>query len=118
MKPLVCLSDSVSSETAFLEDYVLGMGDTLEMTCDMEDHAEPIVWFKDGAVLASSNRTRVGQRILRIINVSYEDSGVYSCRLARSNVLLSNYTIRVTGEPGVGQRVLRGQLSSPCFSGG
>ncbi|XP_029683980.1 fibroblast growth factor receptor 3 isoform X1 [Takifugu rubripes] len=89
-------TDSVSSETAFLEDYVLGVGDTLEMTCDMEDHAEPIVWFKDGAVLASSNRTRVGQRILRIINVSYEDSGVYSCRLARSNVLLSNYTIRVT----------------------
>uniref|UniRef100_A0A674PMS4 Fibroblast growth factor receptor n=1 Tax=Takifugu rubripes TaxID=31033 RepID=A0A674PMS4_TAKRU len=72
------------SETAFLEDYVLGVGDTLEMTCDMEDHAEPIVWFKDGAVLASSNRTRVGQRILRIINVSYEDSGVYSCRLARN----------------------------------
>ncbi|TWW72485.1 Fibroblast growth factor receptor 3 [Takifugu flavidus] len=89
-------ADSVSSETAFLEDYVLGVGDTLEMTCDMEDHAEPVVWFKDGAALASSNRTRVGQRILRIINVSYEDSGVYSCRLARSNVLLSNYTIRVT----------------------
>lgn len=111
MKPLVCVSDSVSSETAFLEDYVLGMGDTLEMTCDMEDHAEPVVWFKDGAVLASSNRTRVGQRILRIINVSYEDSGVYSCRLARSNVLLSNYTIRVTGEPGAGQRVLRGPFS-------
>lgn len=74
------------------------MGDTLEMTCDLEDHPEPVVWFKDGAVLASSNRTRVGQRILRIINVSYEDSGVYSCRLARGNLLLSNYTIRVTGK--------------------
>lgn len=90
--------DSVSSETAFLEDYVLGMGDTLEMSCDLEDHSEPVVWFKDGAGLVPGNRTRLGQRMLRIINVSYEDSGVYSCRLAHSNTLLSNYTIRVTGE--------------------
>ncbi|XP_031729107.1 fibroblast growth factor receptor 3 isoform X5 [Anarrhichthys ocellatus] len=89
-------TDSVSSETAFLEDYVLGIGDTLEMSCDLEDHSEPIVWFKDGAGLVPSNRTRLGQRILCIINVSYEDSGVYSCRLAHSNALLSNYTIRVT----------------------
>ena len=88
----------MSSETAFLEDYVLGMGDTLEMSCDLEDHSEPVVWFKDGAGLVPGNRTRLGQRMLRIINVSYEDSGVYSCRLAHSNTLLSNYTIRVTGE--------------------
>ncbi len=93
----VC-ADSVSSETAFLEDYVLGMGDTLEMSCDLEDHSEPVVWFKDGAGLVPNNRTRLSQRLLRIINVSHEDSGVYSCRLALSNTLLSNYTIRVTGE--------------------
>lgn len=88
----------MSSETAFLEDYVLGMGETLQISCDLDGHSEPGVWFKDGAVLVSSNRTRVGQRMLRIINVSYEDSGVYLCRLARSNKLLSNYTIRVSGE--------------------
>lgn len=92
----------MSSETAFLEDYVLGTGDTLEMPCDLKDHAEPVVWFKDGAALVSSNRTRVGQRMLRIINVSYEDSGVYSCRLAHSNTLLSNRTVRVTGESNEG----------------
>nr|XP_040055692.1 fibroblast growth factor receptor 3-like isoform X1 [Gasterosteus aculeatus aculeatus] len=89
-------TDSVSSETAFLEDDVLGIGDTLEMSCDLEDHSEPVAWFKDGAGLLPSNRTRLGQRVLRVVNVSYEDSGVYSCRLARSNALLSNYTIRVT----------------------
>ncbi|KAL7380788.1 hypothetical protein ABVT39_024118 [Epinephelus coioides] len=72
------------------------MGDTLEMSCDLEDHSEPVVWFKDGAGLVPSNRTRLGQRMLCIINVSYEDSGVYSCRLAHSNTLLGNYTIRVT----------------------
>lgn len=111
-KPFVCFSDSVSNKTAFLED-------TLEMTCDLEDHSEPIVWFKDGAALASSNRTRVGHRILRIINVSYEDSGVYSCRLARSNMLLSNHTIRVTGRECLGGRGVCGGwglLKSPRSS--
>lgn len=88
----------MSSETAFLEDYVLGIGDTLQMPCEMDDPSEPVVWFKDGTGLVSGDRTRVVQRMLRIINVSYEDSGVYSCRLARNNRLLSNYTIRVTGE--------------------
>ncbi|XP_053700255.1 fibroblast growth factor receptor 3 isoform X3 [Synchiropus splendidus] len=89
-------TESVSSEAAFLEDYVLGMGDTFDMACDLDDPSEPIVWYKDGAGLVQTNRTRLGQRLLRIINVSYEDSGVYSCRLAQSNTLLSNYTMRVT----------------------
>uniref|UniRef100_A0A8C5I6N7 Fibroblast growth factor receptor n=1 Tax=Gouania willdenowi TaxID=441366 RepID=A0A8C5I6N7_GOUWI len=89
-------ADSVSSESAYLEDSVVSVGDTLEMSCDLEGPSEPIVWFKDGAGLVPNNRTRPGQRLLRIINVSYEDSGVYSCLLARSNALLSNYTIRVT----------------------
>ncbi|KAK1894572.1 Fibroblast growth factor receptor 3, partial [Dissostichus eleginoides] len=87
---------SGSSESAFLEDHVLGMGENLEIPCDLEDHSEPVVWFKDGAGLVPGNRTRLGQRLLLIINVSYEDSGVYSCRLAQSNTLLSNYTVRVT----------------------
>uniref|UniRef100_A0A3Q2QGC0 Fibroblast growth factor receptor n=1 Tax=Fundulus heteroclitus TaxID=8078 RepID=A0A3Q2QGC0_FUNHE len=89
-------TDSVSSESAFLEDFVLAVGDTLERTCNPEDPSEPVVWSKDGAGLVSGNRTRVGQRVLRIINVSYEDSGVYTCRLARTNALLRNYTVRVT----------------------
>ncbi|KAF0043819.1 hypothetical protein F2P81_002977 [Scophthalmus maximus] len=90
-------ADSVSGETAFLEDYVLGVGDTLEMSCELDDPSQPVAWFKDGRGLAPGNRTRLGQRMLRVINVSYEDSGVYSCRLAHGNALLSNYTIRVTG---------------------
>ncbi|XP_033992132.1 fibroblast growth factor receptor 3 isoform X6 [Trematomus bernacchii] len=94
--PTALPTDSGSSESAFLEDHVLGMGENLEIPCDLEDHSEPVVWFKDGAGLVPGNRTRLGQRLLRIINVSYEDSGVYSCRLAQSNTLLSNYTVRVT----------------------
>ncbi|XP_032402862.1 fibroblast growth factor receptor 3 isoform X6 [Xiphophorus hellerii] len=89
-------TDSVSSETAFLEDFILGMGDTLDMSCNQKDSLEPVIWFKDGIGLLSGNRTRVGQGMLRIINVSYEDSGIYTCRLAHTNTLLNNYTIRVT----------------------
>ncbi|XP_037833570.1 fibroblast growth factor receptor 3 isoform X1 [Kryptolebias marmoratus] len=88
--------DFVSSEAAFSEDYILGVGDMLEMSCDLEGPPQPVVWFKDGAGLAPGNRTRIGQRILRVINVSYDDSGVYTCWLARTNLLLSNFTVRVT----------------------
>uniref|UniRef100_A0A7N8XL56 Fibroblast growth factor receptor n=1 Tax=Mastacembelus armatus TaxID=205130 RepID=A0A7N8XL56_9TELE len=89
-------ADSVSSESAFLEDFVLGVGDTLEMSCEVEDPSQSVVWFKDGARLVLNNRTRLVQRILRIINVSYEDSAVYTCRLALTNMMVSNYTIKVT----------------------
>ncbi|XP_077476250.1 fibroblast growth factor receptor 3 isoform X3 [Stigmatopora argus] len=95
--PVAEPTDAASSEPAFLEDFVLGVGDTLEMSCDPEeDSARPSVWYKDGVALAPDERTRPGQRTLRVVNVSHEDSGVYSCRLARDNRLLSNYTIRVT----------------------
>uniref|UniRef100_A0A8K9UU44 Fibroblast growth factor receptor n=1 Tax=Oncorhynchus mykiss TaxID=8022 RepID=A0A8K9UU44_ONCMY len=48
-----------------------------------------VLWFKDGSGLLPSNRTRVDQRVLRIINVSYEDSGMYSCHVTHDNNLLN-----------------------------
>lgn len=78
------------------KDYVTG--DTLELSCDLADFSKPVVWFRDGASLVPNNRTRVGQRMLRIINMSYEDSGVYSCQTAHNNALVRNYPIRVTGK--------------------
>uniref|UniRef100_A0A8C1VCX4 Fibroblast growth factor receptor n=1 Tax=Cyprinus carpio TaxID=7962 RepID=A0A8C1VCX4_CYPCA len=84
------LLDWVSSEVeVFLEDYVAGVGDTVDLPCTPRDFLVPIVWQKDGDAVSPSNRTRVGQKVLHIINVSYEDSGVYSCRHAHSNSLSS-----------------------------
>uniref|UniRef100_A0A673Y5G5 Fibroblast growth factor receptor n=1 Tax=Salmo trutta TaxID=8032 RepID=A0A673Y5G5_SALTR len=92
----LCLSlspplDSVSGEAVFV-----GTGDTLDLSCNPDGPAQAVLWFKDGSGLLPSNRTRVDQRVLRIINVSYEDSGMYSCHVTHDNNLLSNYTIRVT----------------------
>ncbi|XP_038838639.1 fibroblast growth factor receptor 3-like, partial [Salvelinus namaycush] len=89
--PTVLPTDSV-----FLEDYVVSTGDTLDLSCNPDGPAQAVLWFKDGSGLLPSNRTRVDQRVLRIINVSYEDSGMYSCHVTHDNNLLSNYTIRVT----------------------
>ncbi|TRZ03223.1 hypothetical protein DNTS_023664 [Danionella cerebrum] len=89
-------TDWASSEVeVFLEDYVAGVGDTVVLQCTPHDFLVPIVWQKDGDVVSPSNRTRVGQKVLRIINVSYEDSGVYSCRHGHNSMLLSNYTVKV-----------------------
>ncbi|KAJ8388279.1 hypothetical protein AAFF_G00135400 [Aldrovandia affinis] len=65
----------------------------LDLTCSPQGVVKPITWLKDSVGLSPSNRTRVGQRVLRIINVSYEDSGVYTCR--QGNTLLSNFTVKV-----------------------
>ncbi|XP_066534419.1 fibroblast growth factor receptor 3 [Hoplias malabaricus] len=89
-------SEAELEAKVFLEDYVAGVGDTLDLSCTPPNFLIPIIWQKDGGNVSPSNRTRLGQKMLRIINVSYEDSGVYSCRQAHSNALLSNYTVRVT----------------------
>uniref|UniRef100_A0A8C1RVH2 Fibroblast growth factor receptor n=1 Tax=Cyprinus carpio TaxID=7962 RepID=A0A8C1RVH2_CYPCA len=77
------LKNWVSSEVeVFLDDYVAGVGDTVDLSCTPRDFLVPIVWEKDGNAVSPNNRTRVGQKVLHIINISYEDSGVYSCRHA------------------------------------
>ncbi|XP_015199868.1 fibroblast growth factor receptor 3 isoform X2 [Lepisosteus oculatus] len=94
-KATVKPTDSLSSEAAFLEDFILGIGDTLDLSCGPQGVSQQVAWFKDGAAVLPSNRTRIGQKVLRIINVSYEDSGVYLCRLAHGGALVSNYTVKV-----------------------
>ncbi|RVE56951.1 hypothetical protein OJAV_G00211410 [Oryzias javanicus] len=73
-------TDSASSESSFLEDVVLALGDPLEISCEVEDPSEPVTWFKDDAWLVPPTETRVSnnaahhQRVVRGL-------GVYSVQL-------------------------------------
>uniref|UniRef100_A0A803XLV2 Fibroblast growth factor receptor n=1 Tax=Meleagris gallopavo TaxID=9103 RepID=A0A803XLV2_MELGA len=89
-------------ETAFLEELVFGSGDTIELSCNTQSSSVSVFWFKDGIGIAPSNRTHIGQKLLKIINVSYDDSGLYSCKPRHSNEVLGNFTVRVTDSPSSG----------------
>ena len=90
-------AEYLRSETAFLEELVFGSGDTIELSCNTQGSSVSVFWFKDGIGIAPTNRTHVGQKLLKIINVSYDDSGLYSCKPRHSNEVLGNFTVRVTG---------------------
>uniref|UniRef100_A0A803Y9X3 Fibroblast growth factor receptor n=1 Tax=Meleagris gallopavo TaxID=9103 RepID=A0A803Y9X3_MELGA len=70
---------------------------TIELSCNTQSSSVSVFWFKDGIGIAPSNRTHIGQKLLKIINVSYDDSGLYSCKPRHSNEVLGNFTVRVTG---------------------
>lgn len=76
---------------------MFGSGDTIELSCNTQSSSVSVFWFKDGIGIAPSNRTHIGQKLLKIINVSYDDSGLYSCKPRHSNEVLGNFTVRVTG---------------------
>ncbi|XP_026545751.1 fibroblast growth factor receptor 3-like, partial [Notechis scutatus] len=90
------------SETGFLEALVVGSGDTVELQCSTPDSPVSLLWYKDGVGISPTNRTHFGQKLLRIINVSYNDSGLYSCKKRHSVEMLRNFTVRVTESPSSG----------------
>ncbi|XP_059821558.1 fibroblast growth factor receptor 3 isoform X2 [Hypanus sabinus] len=86
----------LGSQRTILEEILLGNGDTLDLSCNSQGSSLALVWLKDGLQILPNNTTQVGQKWLKIINVSYDDSGVYSCKLWGTNEILSNFTIKVT----------------------
>ncbi|XP_034271987.1 fibroblast growth factor receptor 3 isoform X3 [Pantherophis guttatus] len=95
-------SDDLRSETGFLEELVVGSGDAVELQCNTPDSPVSLLWYKDGVGILPTNRTHIGQKLLRIINVSYNDSGLYSCKKRHSVEMLRNFTVRVTESPSSG----------------
>ncbi|XP_044852756.1 nectin-3-like [Mauremys mutica] len=87
------------NETAVLEELVFGSGDTLELSCNTQGSSMSVFWFKDGIGIAPTNRTHIRQKLLKIINVSSDDSGLYSCKPRHSSEVLGNFTVRVTDSP-------------------
>ncbi|XP_078409236.1 fibroblast growth factor receptor 3 isoform X2 [Cetorhinus maximus] len=88
-------TESLGSQRTILEEFILSNGDTLDLSCNSQGSSLAMVWLKDGLRILPSNRTQVGQKVLKIINVSYDDSGVYSCKLWGTSEILSNFTIKV-----------------------
>ncbi|XP_032082756.1 fibroblast growth factor receptor 3-like isoform X4 [Thamnophis elegans] len=95
-------ADDLRSETGFLEELVVGSGDAVELQCNTPDSPVSLLWYKDGVGISPTNRTHIGPKLLRIINVSYNDSGRYSCKKRHSVEMLRNFTVRVTESPSSG----------------
>ncbi|XP_018414222.1 PREDICTED: fibroblast growth factor receptor 3 isoform X1 [Nanorana parkeri] len=95
-------ADYLIGEQIPLDELMYGVGETIELLCSVENPPMSISWLKDGIVVKSSNQTHTRQNLLRITNVSYDDSGIYSCTLLLSGEILRNFTIRVADMPSSG----------------
>uniref|UniRef100_A0A670ZS36 Fibroblast growth factor receptor n=1 Tax=Pseudonaja textilis TaxID=8673 RepID=A0A670ZS36_PSETE len=86
-----------------LEDRKQKQAGKMEGRCAVTpDSPVSLLWYKDGVGISPTNRTHFGQKLLRIINVSYNDSGLYSCKKRHSVETLRNFTVRVTESPSSG----------------
>ncbi|XP_028584682.2 fibroblast growth factor receptor 3 isoform X1 [Podarcis muralis] len=94
--------DYLRTDTTFLEELVVGSGENIELLCNSPVSSMSVFWYKDGIGISPTNRTHLVQKLLRIINVSYDDSGLYSCKPRHSTEMLRNFTVRVTDSPSSG----------------
>ncbi|KAI1898242.1 hypothetical protein AGOR_G00070320 [Albula goreensis] len=85
------------------EQLVLLLGDILMLACD-SNRSEPVLWYRGGAWIRPGGRIRIRPRsgLLKISEVSYEDSGVYTCALRGTRDPLRAFTITVTDSLGSG----------------
>ncbi|XP_064329973.1 uncharacterized protein LOC135317587 isoform X2 [Phalacrocorax carbo] len=88
------------NESAFLGELVFGSADTIELSCDSHGSSVPVFWFKDGIGIAPPSRARTGQKLLKIISVSCDGSGLHSCKARHSDQVLGNFTARGTDMAG------------------
>uniref|UniRef100_A0A4X2LR69 Fibroblast growth factor receptor n=1 Tax=Vombatus ursinus TaxID=29139 RepID=A0A4X2LR69_VOMUR len=100
-RPARRATEPLRSEPRSQEELVFSSGESIELGCEAQD-SSMLAWFKDGMAILPTNRTHVGPDLLKIINVSYDDSGVYTCQQKHSSEVLCNFTIRVTESPSSG----------------
>ena len=91
------VAEYLRNESAFLGELVFGSADTTELSCDSHGSSVPVFWFKDGIGIAPPSRARTGQKLLKIISVSCDGSGLHSCKARHSDQVLGNFTARGTG---------------------
>ncbi|KAM4810628.1 fibroblast growth factor receptor 3 isoform 1-T1 [Rhinophrynus dorsalis] len=94
-------ADYLTVEPGPVEELMFGIGDTIGLSCS-SDGSTSTIWLKDGIAIVPNNRTHTRQSLLKIINVSYDDSGIYSCKLWQNAEILRNFTVRVADLPSSG----------------
>ncbi|XP_038270080.1 fibroblast growth factor receptor 4 isoform X1 [Dermochelys coriacea] len=76
------------------EHFLLDPGHVLKLHCDA-NHSLDVAWYKEAKQLLPGGRVRIGQHTLEIAEVTYEDSGLYVCRVQDTGQSLRNFTISV-----------------------
>ncbi|XP_020847893.1 fibroblast growth factor receptor 3 isoform X2 [Phascolarctos cinereus] len=100
-RPARRATEPLRSEARSQQELVFSSGESIELGCEAQD-SSLLAWFKDGVAIFPTNRTHIGPDLLKIINVSYDDSGIYTCQQKHSSEVLCNFTIRVTESPSSG----------------
>ncbi|KAG8128432.1 hypothetical protein E2320_015265 [Naja naja] len=76
------------------EHLVLDPGSQLKLYCST-NHSLAITWYKEDKQLSPSEHIHIQQHLLEIPEVTYEDSGLYSCHAWNTGESLRNFTISV-----------------------
>lgn len=79
------------------EHLLLDPGSLLKLYCTA-NHSLIIIWYKEAKQLLPGGRIHMRQSMLEIADVTYEDSGLYSCRIRSTGENLRNFTISVVGK--------------------
>uniref|UniRef100_A0A8C9U063 Fibroblast growth factor receptor 4 n=1 Tax=Scleropages formosus TaxID=113540 RepID=A0A8C9U063_SCLFO len=79
------------------EHLLLEPGDLMKLSCDT-NRPGGIQWFKGVTRVLPSARIHMRPGVMEITDVTYEDSGLYTCMLSGTMEMLRNFTIVVTGE--------------------
>lgn len=79
------------------QHLLLDPGSLLKLYCGT-NHSLALTWYKEAKQLFPSGRMHLRQSMLEIAEVTYEDSGLYSCRARSTGESLRNFTISVVGK--------------------
>ncbi|XP_058151828.1 brother of CDO isoform X2 [Dasypus novemcinctus] len=66
--------------TMELSQLVIPWGQSAKLACEVRGNPPPsVLWLRNAAPLASSQRLRLSRKALRVVGVGPEDDGVYQC---------------------------------------
>uniref|UniRef100_UPI00398F2157 fibroblast growth factor receptor 4-like isoform X1 n=1 Tax=Pristiophorus japonicus TaxID=55135 RepID=UPI00398F2157 len=83
------------SETAQPQDHILlDPGDGLKLTCDT-NRSVNINWYKEDKQVLSGDKVIIARKVLEIVEMTYDDSGLYLCVVRGTGEILRNFTVTV-----------------------